>query len=201
MNYTFDAEAREREMKALLVQSDKEIQKQLDLVKEDYKRVFKKELCATCPTGLREAVYKLKNYYNMSQFHLKSPIGQYKIRKGDKFTIHNNNLTDELAIEFLKENNDRIELFSDYPSNWLELCGGKVESEEEREVREAIEAEMAEAEEPTIFEDSMETEEEKRLEYTFEELITFKMDVLREMFPHIKDNKKERFVREALGLE
>jgi len=221
MDYTFNIEARKKEMTAILNSSHETIQKNLELIKEDYKRVFKKDLCASCPTGVREAIFKLKYYYNMSQFRLSSPKGHYKIKKGARSTIHNGNLTDELAIEFLKISHERIKLFSEYPSNWKELVEGNKETDEERLKRLAIEAEVAQAAyeaemkaQGTVGpppkedgEDSSKEDDDSKEEsgqYSEEEiqgLLDLHMDELREKFPDVKARSKVELLNEALGLD
>ncbi|WP_339875219.1 hypothetical protein [Olleya marilimosa] len=65
-------------------------------------------------------------------FQLKKAQVIYKLQKGSPVTISNLKMTDELAIDFLKINSERIKLFSKYPENWLELIG---ETEETIEVK------------------------------------------------------------------
>jgi hypothetical protein len=63
-------------------------------------------------------------------FQLKKPQVIYKLEKGSSRTISNSKMTDELAIKFLKINEDRIKLFSKYPENWLELIQDEDEEDD-----------------------------------------------------------------------
>jgi len=56
-----------------------------------------------------------------SQFQLDKPQVIYKIEKGGSRTISNQSMTDELAVEFLNINPDRIRLFSKYPENYSDM--------------------------------------------------------------------------------
>ncbi|PZR18862.1 MAG: hypothetical protein DI539_16110 [Flavobacterium psychrophilum] len=56
-----------------------------------------------------------------SQFKLKSVLGAIQMSFGSGQFITNTVLTDELALEFLKSNPNRISMFSEYPENWKEL--------------------------------------------------------------------------------
>ncbi|KQC33407.1 hypothetical protein AAU57_08830 [Nonlabens sp. YIK11] len=60
-----------------------------------------------------------------SKFQLNKPQVIYKIEKGGSRTISNQNMTDELAVEFLNINPDRIRLFSKYPENYSEMLDQK----------------------------------------------------------------------------
>lgn len=56
-----------------------------------------------------------------SQFKLKSVLGAIQMSFGSGQFITSAVLTDELALEFLKSNPNRISMFSEYPENWKEL--------------------------------------------------------------------------------
>lgn len=62
-------------------------------------------------------------------FQLKKAQVIYKLQKGSPKTISNQKITDELAIEFLKINPERLRLFSKYPENISELIGETKEEE------------------------------------------------------------------------
>ena len=76
----------------------------------------------------------------MTNFEFKRERAQYKNKKGDKVTISNNTMTDERAIEFLKTNPKRIELFSKFPKGWKKMIKGEGETAEQTEARLAAEA-------------------------------------------------------------
>lgn len=76
-----------------------------------------------------------------SQFEFKKKYGHYKNKKGDPFTINNGNMTDAKAVEFLRTNPERIELFSRYPENWKEIVDGSAELPDGETVSSEIESE------------------------------------------------------------
>ena len=57
---------------------------------------------------------------NTSNFKMRD-VGIHQISFGAGEYISNANITDELAISFLKENPNRISLFETFPANWKEL--------------------------------------------------------------------------------
>ena len=59
----------------------------------------------------------------ITSFELKRPTAQYRLEKGKPPVISNDLMSDGLAIEFLKINPARIELFATFPDNWKELIG------------------------------------------------------------------------------
>lgn len=75
----------------------------------------------------------------MTQFELDKTSVIYKVEKGKGETISNDKMTDELAIQFLTINPDRIRLFSKYPENWKELIGLELAIEEVENTDEVIE--------------------------------------------------------------
>ncbi len=105
----------------ILQGSKKEILANIDLLAEEYLKIKGKKLNKGCPACVIEMVLTLKNFYKMAQFKFKRHAASYKNKKGDKTTISNSTMTDEKAIAFLKTDPKRIELFSDYPSNWKKL--------------------------------------------------------------------------------
>jgi len=140
----------------------------IDLLAEAYLKHTGKKVNKGCRASVFEMILTLRNIYNMSNFKL---IGksQYKIKKSDRFTISNSNLTDDLAIAFLKERKERIELFEKYPENWEELLkDGNIAIEAERlALKESLE-EMTLAE-------------------------------LKEKYPAIKEKKKALFISKILS--
>lgn len=89
----------------------------LKVLVDIYKNECGKTVCVSCPGSLAEMINYLRNYLNMSDFELKGN-GYYRLSKQSSKTINNNIISNELAIEFLRLNPDRIRLFSKYPKNW-----------------------------------------------------------------------------------
>ena len=128
----------------ILEGGDTVIFKSIELLIKDYKEKTGKKVNSSCPSCVRVVILTLKNIYKMVNFKFKRPSASYKNKKGDKTTISNSTMTDEKSIEFLKTNPERIRLFSEFPTNWKKLIKGEVETEEEKEKRIAIEAEITE---------------------------------------------------------
>jgi hypothetical protein len=63
-----------------------------------------------------------------SQFMMRANTGVHQIQFGSGFLISNANMTDALAIEFLKENPNRISLFEVYPENWRFLLNDELQA-------------------------------------------------------------------------
>lgn len=117
----------------------------------------------------------------MTQFELTKPNGIYKIQQGSSKTISNNNMSDELALEFLSKRKERIDLFTKYPEDWekqLEAFLGGVE-----------EAKVVEAQ----------SEEKSDEEVLREQLSAYKMTELREMYPDIKATSKADFIDKIIN--
>lgn len=129
----------------ILEGTEKVILANIELLAKDYLEKKGKRLNKGCPSCVTEMVLTLKNIYKMTNFKFKRHAASYKDKKGDKTTISNSTMTDEKALKFLKTNPRRIELFSDFPSNWKNLIKGEIETEAEKEVRLAVEAEAIEA--------------------------------------------------------
>lgn len=91
---------------------------------EEYRQKTGRKICLTCWGDINFLIATLKREAMNVRFELKAPFAIYKIEKGSADTISNNNMTDELAIRYLKVNPERIELFSKFPENWDELVGG-----------------------------------------------------------------------------
>jgi len=128
----------------ILEGGDTVIFKNINLLIDNYKEVTGKKVNSGCTSCVRVVILTLKNIYKMVNFKFKRPSASYKNKKGDKTTISNSTMTDEKAIEFLKTNPERIRLFSEFPTNWEKLIKGEVETEEEKEKRIVIEAEITE---------------------------------------------------------
>lgn len=145
--------------------TNKEILANINLIEKDFFEKTGRKLNKGCSACVIEAVLTLKNHYKMTQFKFKRHAASYKNKKGDKTTISNSTMTDEKAIEFLKTKPSRIELFSEYPSNWNDLIEGKVETEKEKEARLAIEAERKAAEDAKLLEQNRKEAQQKVQDY------------------------------------
>ena len=109
----------------------------------------------------------------MSKFELKNN-SYFRLSNKTSKTINNNIITDELAVEFLQINKDRIKLFSKYPEDWETMLKGN--SEEKIELTEK-------------------QKEDKK------HLMTFKMKELKETYPNISPGfgqSKEAFVEKII---
>lgn len=122
-----------------------------------YRNELGEKVCLSCPGSLNQMIITLQKYYNMSNFQLKGN-SYYRISKDSSKTINNNIITDELAIEFLQVNPERIKLFAKYPENWQELIGEEETVEQEVEREELMKLKMYELREqyPDIKETSKE---------------------------------------------
>lgn len=99
-----------------------------DEILEFYKFIYDVKTCTSCKN-------KFQKYYDKlmvdgidkmtikvdSNFKLRSDIGVLQINFGDGVFISKYYSPDELCIEFLKANPNRISLFEKYPENWKEL--------------------------------------------------------------------------------
>ncbi|MBP0904851.1 hypothetical protein ACFSKN_04710 [Mariniflexile gromovii] len=95
----------------------------IKILAKDYKEKLKGTVCLNCPSDIQFMINRLKKKYKMTNFQLRKPHVIYKLEKGGSETISNDKMTDELALRFLKIKNERIDLFSKYPENWIELLG------------------------------------------------------------------------------
>jgi len=217
-------------MLKILKGNNETIQKNLDALAKDYFEKTGRKVCRTCPSDIAYMVLSLKNIYKMTVFEFKKHAAQYKNEKGDKTTISNSTMTDAKAIEFLKTNPKRIELFKVYPKNWKKLIKGEAETEDQKEARLAIEAELAIAEKAKKEKEAKkgkkessddETEEEKEarlaaegsegssgqtsIEEQIEEkrqaLSKMKLADLRKEYPEVKATSIDTFVEKVLNLK
>ena len=139
----------------------------------------------------------------------------YKDKKGDTVTISNSTMTDEKALKFLKTRPKRIELFSDFPSNWKQLIKGKIETEVEKKARLAIEAEAAvvvaakeadekavvkEAEEVRVAENAAAAASGNVVKPTLESLKDLSLKDLRLKYPNVRATSTKDFVEKVLAL-
>ena len=191
----------------LLNGSEAVIRKNIDIIAEEYKKAFNKNLCKSCPASIALSLIQLKRHYMTCQFKFKRPIAQYKIKKGDKATIHNGNITDEKAIEFLKVRSSRIELFSEYPKD-IEIIVkfGSLEAyeaakaEEEAIAKAAAEAaaEAAKAGDEGKSDTVLESVKELADIINEESLSMLSMDELRNRYPDIHTRSKDDFIQMVL---
>lgn len=197
-----------RELILSAIANEVTIRQNIELIASTYKELFKKDLCRSCPAEMQLAIMKLRQHYKVLEFHLKRPIAQYKIRQSDRFTISNSNLTNELAIAFIKERRDRIELFDVYPENWEELVEMEGKTEQEREVYMAAKAEMKALGDSKKNEEQEEVQESEDIEAKEEQEEAQKLDIkalkllklseLRRRYPLIKARAKDEFIKELL---
>lgn len=84
--------------------------------------------CTNCKkkktTEIQNVVYEDIESKIESNFRLKGIVGIIQMSFGSGQFISNANITDDLAIEFLKVNPNRISMFEAYPENWKELVQG-----------------------------------------------------------------------------
>ena len=191
----------------ILEGSNKTILENLDSLAKVYFERKGKKLNRGCSSCIAAMILSLKNVYKMTEFKFARHAASYKNRKGDKTTISNSTMTDEKALNFLKTDPSRIKLFSEFPSNWEELVEGKIETEEEKEKRFAMEAELKQTgeegtEENTSGESGEETEENTsggESEISREDLMKLSLKDLREMYPEVKATSIKDFVEKVLA--
>ncbi len=82
--------------------------------------------CTKCKkkTTVEKTVAENIELQSESKFKIKGIIGIIQMSFGSGQFISNANITDELAIEFLKINPNRISMFEVYPDNWKDLVQG-----------------------------------------------------------------------------
>lgn len=130
---------------------------------------------------------------NTSDFKFVPSFGTRKIYPDNRIgLISNNNLTNELALEFLSINPKRIECFEVYPDNWSEMLKAGGESNKQKE---PLQVANLQKEDKTGYIDK-EGEDIKR-----EALKGYKMYELRKRYPNIKETSKDRFITEILKQE
>ncbi|HRE77112.1 MAG TPA: hypothetical protein PLL09_04720 [Flavobacterium sp.] len=108
-----------------VLSKDKDLKKELT---EFYKFIYGVKVCSSCkdkfPTYHQklsvDGLEKLEMKSN-GNFKLRDNIGVLQINFGEGKFISQLNCADEICIEFLKVNPNRISLFSDFPENWKEL--------------------------------------------------------------------------------
>lgn len=102
-----------------------QMKKYLPQLADVYRQTTGRDICLTCWGDINYMITYLKNEQKMStnKFRLKNDLAIYKMEKGSPRTIRQDILTDELAIEYIKINPERIALFSHFPEDWRQLCG------------------------------------------------------------------------------
>lgn len=183
-------------MLEILKGDNKTIRKHAVELAKIYKEKTGRVVCLSCAGDISYMISSLKLIYKMKNFEFRKENAHYKNKKGDRVTISNSNMTDEKAIEFLKINPERISLFSKYPDNWKELIGIK----KKKKSRQIFDIEVIDA----IHEnDCCEEEHDEPCEECKEkkkaELNEMSLKELREAYPEIKSNSKEKFIDKILG--
>lgn len=118
--------------------SNKELKNELT---EFYKEIYGVKACSSCkdkfPTYYKDlmqnGVDKLEAKENAAsnQFKLRANIGGVQINFGDGDFISTEHAPDNLCIEFLRANPNRISLFEVYPENWKDLINNENETDDE----------------------------------------------------------------------
>lgn len=194
----------------ILNSDNKTIKKNIDLLAADYKEKTNRVVCTSCPSDIDYMISSLKIIYKMKNFEFKRERAHYKLRKGDRTTISNDNLTDEKAIEFLKANPKNIVLFSKYPPNWEDLLGEEkkpakkakaVKKAEDIEVIESVD--IAEGGVPESTDDCCEDDEaepcEECKEKKRQELEKLSLPEMREAYPEIKATSRKSFIDKVIN--
>lgn len=79
-----------------------------------------RHFCRSCPADITTMFNKLKQtFMNDTKFRLIRERATYRVRKG--VMISNDKMTDELALEWLKDCPERIKFFYSYPENWKDM--------------------------------------------------------------------------------
>lgn len=105
-----------------------------------YKYLFDPKACASCKDRTPQYYNRIKKeglqrFTNMenTNFKLREGIGAKQMDFGSSQFISNDNMTDELAIKFLKGNPQRISMFGEFPKNYKELLENKPKVEDKVE--------------------------------------------------------------------
>lgn len=203
--------------------SNQVIKDNIKVLAKDYKEKTGRVVCTSCPSDIQYMISSLKHLYKMVNYQFKRERAQYKIAKGDKFTISNDTLTDELAEKFLNENPERIALFSKFPKDWkkkvkvvkvddsgddeaIKAAEAEAKKSAELEADKAIEEALAaarEAAEGDSDDDCDECPEDEPCEECKEkkrkELSKMKLSELREAYPEIKATSIADFVDKVVN--
>ena len=175
--------------------------KDLNTMYLGYKEITGRVVCLSCKGEVANMILTLKNYFKMTNFKFKSPLAQYKNKKGDTSTISNSNMNDEKAIEFLRTRPERIELFVEYPENWKELLSNEVPFGVGNDVKkiDVVEPEEIKGDCDEDCDECDECKEKKK-----KELESFSLPELREKYPFdefgVKATSKKAFIDKLLSL-
>lgn len=111
--------------------SEKELKSELISI---YKEVFGAKACSSCKDKFPQYYQKLNTYLatekEESLFKLRKDIGVVQINFGSGDFISFDNAPNDICIEFLKANPNRISMFAEYPTNWKELLTNNVSEDE-----------------------------------------------------------------------
>lgn len=113
-----------------VLQNDKELKSELT---DYYKFIFNVNGCSSCKDKFPAYYKKLTenglekfNVLTTGNFKLRSEVGMVEMDFSNGQFLSNSNATDDLCIEFLRINPNRISLFEKYPENWKELIKNNV---------------------------------------------------------------------------
>jgi len=108
----------------------------LKLLFEVYQALFK-EVCTSCPTKISGYITRIKKFKfeQMAQSNFTLKDQATIVIPGTSLAYSNANLTDEVAIKFIKENPNRKILFSKLPKNLDELINGKKEEKKKKDLK------------------------------------------------------------------
>lgn len=122
------------EIKEILTLNYSQITEKQNLIKlvKYYKDVLNKDVCLSCRGSLMEMIKNIKKSIDMTNFELKGNK-YFRISKESGKVINNNIMSDDLALEFLKEDEIRISYFSKYPDNWREMLENGVEDDSDND--------------------------------------------------------------------
>jgi len=208
----------EEELKKILNGTKRDIRNNLKKLASFYKEKTGRVVCLYCPSDVSQMLIILKNTLKMTDFRFKAHNAQYKIKKGDKFTISNATMSNEKALAFLAQNPERIRLFDVFPKNWEELI---VEGVKDIKVVDAetlkvnsldppvdTAIEKKEATDPAVGEEKKCCEEtegkepcEKCKEKKKAELLKMSLADLRKAYPEVKATSIKNFVDKILENE
>lgn len=95
-----------------------------------YRKHVNPDICSGCGgSRIQEYYLTIKSMFMKgvieSNFKFAEQGAVFPMEFGSDVLLSNANLTDELAIEWLKKNPNRIVHFDRYPENWRELIGNK----------------------------------------------------------------------------
>lgn len=123
----------------ILVKPFEELYKDLErrgLLIKIYAETFEeRDLCASCKEKVRNYYKKLRDHFKIkeimanSKYRLKEDAGVMQMEFGSAEFISNDNITDEIAEQFLKINPNRIVVFEEFPEDWEDLISEDTQEE------------------------------------------------------------------------